>query len=109
MRFAWRPVPSNGSTNPPRKGHPHSGCASPSSLANSEQGSSRGYDDERIVGNDVRPLCRNGLEAAMAVREVHPIFVPTLAAVEENEPLTVQRMKRVRDLHPPLIVVITCS
>ena len=45
----------------------------------------------------------------MAVREVHPIFVPTLAAIEENEPLTVQRMKRVGDLHPTLIVGITCS
>jgi len=78
-------------------------------IVGSEEGSTRGYDDERIVGNDVRPPCRNGLQAAMAVREVHPIFVPTLAAVEENETLTVQRMKRVRDLHPPLIVVITCS
>ena len=36
--------------------------------------------------------------------EVHPIFVPTLAAIEEDEPLTVQRMKRVRDPHPTLIV-----
>ena len=45
----------------------------------------------------------------MAIRKVHPIFVPTLAAVEEDEPLTVQWMKRVRDLHPPPIVVITCS
>jgi hypothetical protein len=78
-------------------------------IVGSEERSTRGYDDERIVGNDVRPLCRNGLEAATAVREVHPIFVPTLAAIEEDEPLTVQRMKRVRDLHPPLIVVITCS
>ena len=45
----------------------------------------------------------------MAVSEVHPIFVPTLTAVEEDELLTVQRMKRVRDLHPTLIVGITCS
>ena len=45
----------------------------------------------------------------MAVGEVHPIFGPTLAAVEEDEPLTVQRMKWVGDLHPTLIVCVTCS
>ena len=95
--------------------HRHSSSCRPNQrddlhqIVGSEEGSSRGYDDERIVRNDVRPLCRNGLEAAIVVREVHPIFVPTLAAIEEDEPLTVQRMKWVGDLHPTLIVGITCS
>ena len=55
-------------------------------IVGSEQGSTSSYDDERIAGNDVGPLCRNGLEAAIGVLEVHPIFVPTLAAIEEDDP-----------------------
>jgi hypothetical protein len=47
-------------------------------IVGSEEGSTRRYDDERIVGNDVRPLCRNRVKAAMAVLEVDPIFVPPL-------------------------------
>lgn len=78
-------------------------------VVGTEQGSARCYDDEWIAGNDVRPLRGDGLEAATAVLEVHPIFAPRLAAVEEDEPLTMQRMKRVRDLNPPLIIAITCS
>ena len=78
-------------------------------VVGTEQGPARCYDDEWIAGNDVRPLRRDGLEAATAVLEVHTLFAPCLAAVEEDEPLTMQRMKRVRDLHPPLIVAITCS
>ena len=78
-------------------------------IVRAEQGSTRCYDDEWIVGNDVRPLRRNGLQATLTVLEVHPILVPSLTAVEEDEPLIVQRMKRVRDLNPPLIVAIICS
>ena len=45
----------------------------------------------------------------MAVLEVHPIFVPAVAAVEEDESLPVQRMKRMSDLNQLPIVAIICS
>jgi hypothetical protein len=71
--------------------------------------STSGYDDERIATNDVGPLRRDGLEVATLILEIDTVLAPRLAAREKNEPLAMQRMERVGDLNPSLIVAIMCS
>jgi hypothetical protein len=46
---------------------------------------------------------------ANIILEVDPLLAPCLAAREKNESVTVQRVKRVSDLNPPLIDAITGS
>ena len=74
-----------------------------------EQGSASSYGDERIRRNDVGPLRRDRLEMAKVILEVDPLVAPRLAAREKNESAAMQRVKRVGDLNPPLIVAITGS
>ena len=45
-----------------------------------EEGTTSGYDDERIRRNDVGPLRGDGLEVAIVVLEVHAVLIPGLAA-----------------------------
>jgi hypothetical protein len=46
---------------------------------------------------------------ANIVLEVHPLLVPGLTARQQNESSPVQRVKRMSDLNPPMIVATTCS
>ena len=46
---------------------------------------------------------------AKVILEVDPLVAPRLAAREKNESAAMQRVKRVGDLNPPLIVAITGS
>ena len=63
-----------------------------------KRGPSGGYDIERIVGNEVGPVRRNGAQAARPVMEPGPVLAPVLATHDQIEFLAEQRMVHVR--HP---------
>lgn len=46
---------------------------------------------------------------ANVILEVHSVLVPGLTAQQQNESSAVQRVKRMADLDPALIVAITCN
>ena len=63
-----------------------------------KRGPPRGHDVERIVGNEIGPVRRNGAQTASAVVEPRPVLAPVLATHDQVELLSEQRMVRVR--HP---------
>lgn len=67
-------------------------------LLSSKRGPSGGHDIERIVGNEVGPVRRNGAQTARTVMEPGPVLAPVLATHDQIEFLAEQRMVGVR--HP---------
>ena len=63
-----------------------------------KRGPPRGHDVERIVGNEIGPVRRNGAQTASTVMEPGPVLAPVLATHDQVELLSEQRMVRVR--HP---------
>jgi hypothetical protein len=67
-------------------------------LLRPKRGPPGGHDVERIVGNEIGPVRRNGAQTARTVMEPGPVLAPVLAMHDQIEFLSKQRMMRMR--HP---------
>ena len=67
-------------------------------IVDPKEGAARREDHERIGNRYRRPRRGQGTSTAFPILEEHPVPSPVLPVREKSEPLTVQRMERVRDL-----------